>query len=149
LNYTQLGGLPQVSQTDTYQTSKSNTVSEVGPSLYDIVSMAEPEFQFCGDNDDLNFYVEITSSEDGYTTLVSWAEIDPAYNAQTAALSPLLSLTENNVSTLSTDTDPRFTAPRDNLGGRYVYGAAVITVLRAPGAFPNQRGCGPSFPVGP
>lgn len=43
-----------------------------------------------------------------------------------------MSLTENGASTLSTDTDPRFTGPRDDLGGRYVYGAAVSACSGSP-----------------
>jgi hypothetical protein len=142
LTYAQLAALPQVTQTDSFLGPHgTSTNTETGPTLFDVVSTAGPRFGFCAGND-LRFYVEVSSSEDGYASLVSWAEIDPRYNGNPV----LLSLTENGHSTLTTDTDPRLTVPGDVHGGRYVSGAAVITVLRAPREAP-LLGCGLTLPV--
>jgi len=146
LTYAQLAALPQATQTDSYQGPHgTSTNTETGPTLFDVLSSAEPRFKFCNANE-LRSYVEVTSSEDGYATLVSWAEIDPADNGNPV----LLSLTENGHSTLSTDTDPRLTLPGDVDGGRYVSGAAVITLFGAPRQA-LLRGCGltPKLPEVP
>jgi hypothetical protein len=142
LTYAQLGALPQVTQTDSFLGPHgTSTNTETGPTLFDVVSTADPRFGFC-DANALRFYVEVTSSEDGYASLVSWAEIDPRYDGNPV----LLSLTENGHSTLTTDTDPRLTVPGDVHGGRYVSGAAVITVFRAPRAA-ALPGCGLNLPL--
>jgi hypothetical protein len=44
----------------------------------------------------------------------------------------LMALTNNGVPVLNTDTGPRLTVPGDVKGGRYIFGAAMITVFRAP-----------------
>ena len=44
----------------------------------------------------------------------------------------LMAVINNGVGVLTTDTDPRLTTPGDVRGGRYIFGAAVITVFRAP-----------------
>jgi hypothetical protein len=129
LSVAQLQAMAQVSQTDTFLSgSKSSVNTEVGPTLYSVVEMAKPKFLACDATDDLRFYVEVTSSEDGYATTYSWTEINPTLDN----VPILLSLVNNGLPVLQTDTDPRSTAPNDVKGGRYVYGAAVITVLRAP-----------------
>ena len=131
-----------MTQTDSFLAgSSSTTVTETGPTLFDVLAAAEPKFQFCSDNDNARFYVEVTSPEDGYASTYSWAEIDPFLNGKQL----LLSLSENGSSQAS--VGPRLTAPGDVKGGRYVSGSAVITVFRAPdaGQFP---GCLP-VPPGP
>ena len=129
LTMAQLQSLPQVSQTDTFLSgSRSSTNSESGPTLYSILEAAQPKFLACDPNDKLRFSVEVTSSEDGFAGIFSWAEIDPQLDNVPA----LLSLVNNGVPVLQTDTDPRSTAADDVHGGRYIYGAAVLTVLRAP-----------------
>jgi ABC-type molybdate transport system substrate-binding protein len=143
LTFAQLQTLPQVTQTDTFlQGMTSITDTEIGPTLFDVLAAAEPKFQFCGDNDNARFYIEVTSSEDGYTSIYSWAEIDPFLNGKQL----LLSLSENGGSQAS--VGPRLTAPGDVKGGRYVSGSAVITVFRAPDAGPIA-GCGPTPPGHP
>ena len=143
LDYTELGALTQVSQTDTYQAKKSTTVSESGPTLHSVLEQADPEFLSVDPNDSNRFYVEITSSEDGYVATLSWAEIDPATIGTAAGNQPLLSLLENGkptdqpTPTGTGDTDPRSTAPGDIDGGRYNFGAAVITLLQAPLTLPQ------------
>jgi hypothetical protein len=135
LSWAQLQSLPQVTQTDTFQAGASpTTVTEVGPTLWDVVSAAEPQFQQCNPTDDVRWYVELTSSEDGYASLLSLAEIHPFIDGKQA----LLSLSENGASQQS--VGPRTTAPGDVKGGRYVSGTAVITVLRVPDQGPGT-GC--------
>jgi hypothetical protein len=129
LTMAQLAAMPQQSQTDNFlQGTTPNTNTETGPTLYSIVMQAQPKFLACSPNDKARFYVEITSSEDGFAAITAWDEIDPsADNVQ-----DLMSLVNNGVPVLQTDTDPRSTAPGDVRGGRYTFGAAVITVFRAP-----------------
>jgi len=129
LTYSQLQALPQVTQTVSFlqgTTPKSDV--EIGPTLYSVLQAANPNFLSCDPNDKNRFYVEVTSSEDGNANLVAWTEIDPAQDGNQI----LLSLNEDGHSTLTTDTDPRLTVPGDVRGGRYNFGSAVITVLRAP-----------------
>lgn len=133
LTFAQLQALPQVTQTDSFLSGSSPTVdTESGPSLYSVVQAAQPKFLSCDPSDDLRFYVEVTSSEDGYSALFSWAELDPALNGGVGSAldSALLSLSENNSS--QSAVGPRTTSPDDVKGGRYVSGTAVITVFRAP-----------------
>lgn len=135
LTWAQLQSLPQVTQTDTFQAGANpTTVTEVGPTLWDVVSAAEPQFQQCNPTDDVRWYIEVISSEDGYASLLSLAEIHPFIGGKQA----LLSLSDNGASQQS--VGPRLTAPGDVKGGRYVSGTAVITVLRAPDQGPG-KGC--------
>ena len=134
-----VGDLPQVSQTDTFkQGTKTKVETEVGPTLYSVVNPLGP--QFADANDDLNFYVEATSSEDGSSALVSWAEIAANRNANP----DLLSVVDGGQSALTEDTGPRLTAPGDVAGGRYDFGVQVVTVFRAPTAAPVP-GSGQNF----
>ncbi len=127
LSFAQLQALPQATQTDTFLSgSTPTTVTETGPTLYSVLDAAQPKFLACDPNDKLRFYVEVTSSEDGYASILSWAEIDPNVDDTQA----LLSLAENGASLAS--VGPRTTAPGDVKGGRYVSGTAVLTVFRAP-----------------
>ena len=144
LNYDQLGAMPQVTQTDTFlQGTKTKVDTESGPTLFSLLAATEPRFQFCRANDDLNWYAEVTSSEDGFAVVVSWAEIDPLLDGTQS----LLSLLENNQPTdqptpVGTgDPDPRLTMPGDVKGGRYNFGAAVITLFRAPSAGLPRPAC--------
>ncbi len=131
LTFSQLQSLAQSGQTDSFLSGSSPTVdSEAGPTLYSVVESAQPKFLACDPTDDLRFYVEVTSSEDGYASTFSWAEIDPALQFDTALNNSLLSLSENGASQAA--FGPRTTSPGDVKGGRYVSGTAVITVFRAP-----------------
>jgi hypothetical protein len=129
LTMSQLAALPQVTQTDTFlQGTAPNVNTESGPSLYSVLQLAQPKFLACDKTDSQRFYVEVTSSEDGVPAVISWAEIDPGMdNTQ-----DLMALTNNGVPVLNTDTGPRLTVPGDVKGGRYIFGAAMITVFRAP-----------------
>ncbi|HZO62503.1 MAG TPA: hypothetical protein VFB35_05930 [Gaiellaceae bacterium] len=127
LSFDQLQALPQVTQTDSFLSgSSSTTVTEVGPTLASVIAMARPKVLACDPTDDLRFYVEVTSGEDGYAALLSFHELDPAGDNDNA----LLSLAENGISQAS--VGPRLTVPGDVRGGRYVSGSAVVTVFRAP-----------------
>ena len=127
LTFAQLKALPQVTQSDTYESHGApKTRQEQGPTLYSILAAADPRFQ-SGPKDNLRFYIALTSSSDGEPVLVSWAEIDPAYNGTKA----ILSLAEDGESILDTDPGPRLTMPGDAGGERYNYGVQVITVFRA------------------
>ncbi len=125
--FTQLQALPQLNQTVSFLSGTTpNTLTESGPTIYSLVMAAKPKFLACDKNDKLRFVVEVTSSEDGYAALMSFGELDPALD-NTLSLASLL---ENAASQAS--TGPRSTVPGDVKGGRYVSGAAVITVLRPP-----------------
>ena len=127
LTWTQLQAMAQTTQNVSFLSGANPTVdSESGPTLYSILEAAQPRFLACDPTDRLRFYVEITSSEDGYASLLSWSEIDPSLDDDNA----LMSLAENGA--LQAGVGPRLTVPGDVKGGRYVSGGAVITVFRAP-----------------
>lgn len=127
VTWSQLQAMPQTSQNVSFLAGANpSSNSESGPTLYSVLQAAQPKFLACDPTDKLRFYVEITSSEDGYASLLSWNEIDTAGDNDDA----LLSLVENGKS--QQDVGPRQTAPGDVKGGRYVSGAAIVTVFRAP-----------------
>jgi hypothetical protein len=139
LGWSELSALPQFSQTDTFQAGSSpTTVTEEGPTIAEIVSGADPLFQAGRPNDDLRFYVEYTSSEDGYAALSSMGE----FGTTRDDVQMLASLIENGGSLQS--VGPRSTAPGDPKGGRYVSGGAVLSVFRAPTISP-AAGSGPNL----
>jgi hypothetical protein len=142
VTFAQLQALPQVTQTDSYKSggSAAKPHTETGPTLYSVLAAAEPGLESSDPANNLDLYVEVTSSEDGFAVLVSWAEIDPALNGNQV----LLSLIDQGVSVLTTDTGPRLTVPGDVQGGRYDFGVQVVTVFRAPLEFPS-----PTPPVPP
>jgi hypothetical protein len=139
---TPIGGktLAQVDQTVGFlQGTTPQVRDEQGPLLYDVLSAADPELASVP-SDDTSLYLQGTSSEDGASAIVSWAEIDPARNANP----DLLSRGEAVIAPLpmkpfhlfippgGTDTGPRTTAPGDVKGGRWTFGVQIITVFRAP-----------------
>jgi hypothetical protein len=126
--FSQLQALtPQLTQTVSFLNGANPvTNTESGPTLASVIALAKPKFLACDPTDNLRFYVAITSGIDGYTALVSWAELDPSING----VNQLLSLVENGTS--QSNVGPRNTVPGDIRGGRYVSGGAVVTVFRAP-----------------
>lgn len=148
LTAAQLGALPQLTQYDTYVAGGGTKYKEEqGPTLFDVISAAEPQFNFYNPNDDLRFYVEVTSYDDGYAANVSYAEISPFYNGKPMLLSlAAASCTSSSPSSCGTLTPlnpaapvgswPTLTVPGDLAGGRYVSGVAVITVFAAANAGP-------------
>ena len=126
-SFAQLQAMAQVNQTVSFLSgSTPSTNTESGPTLISLIQAAKPKFLACDPSDSLRFYVEVTSSEDGYASTLSYAEIDPTLNNTQA----LASLVENGLSQSS--VGPRLTVPGDVKGGRYVSGSAIVTVLRAP-----------------
>ena len=81
LSFAQLQAVqPQLNQTVTFLNgSTPSTNSESGPTLESVIALAKPKFLACDPTDKLRFYVAITSGIDGYTALVSWAELDPEH----------------------------------------------------------------------
>ncbi len=125
--FAQLQAMPQVNQTVSFLSGTTPTsLTESGPTIWSLVMAAKPKFLACDKNDELRFVVEVTSSQDGYAALMSFGELDPALDNTIS----LASLVENGASQAS--QGPRSTVPGDVKGGRYVSGAAVITVLRPP-----------------
>jgi hypothetical protein len=108
LTTAQLAAMPQQTQTDSFlQGTSPQTNTETGPSLYSILMQAQPKFLSCDANDKARFYVEVTSSEDGYASITSWDELDPGGDN----IQELLSLVNNGIPVLQSDTDPRSTLP--------------------------------------
>ena len=137
LTMAQLQSLPQVSQTDTFLSgSRSSTNSESGPALYSILEAAQPKFLACDPNDKRRFSVEVTSSEDGFAGIFSWAEIDPQLDNVPA----LLSLVNNGVPVLQTDSGPALDGP-----GRRSRRALHLRCRRADGAPRADRGANPEL----
>jgi hypothetical protein len=137
VTWSQLEALPQVMETVSSLGLGSN-VSETGPTLLSAIDLAGPDVDASNPDARLPFYVEVTSSEDGYAANVSWAEIDPALNGEPI----LLSLAQNGVS--QETVGPKLTVPGDTHAGRFVSGTAVITVLSAPPQVPAP-GSGPDL----
>ena len=139
----QLAALPQVTQTDAFKQGRNTkVVTEIGPTLYSVLQLADPTFASAADK--VRYYVEATSSEDGSATIASWAEFDPALNGNQM----LLSLNENGSPTVPDafgDTGPRLTAPGDVAGGRYDFGVQVLTVFHAPDVPLPAAGSGPTL----
>jgi hypothetical protein len=125
--FAQLQAMPQVNQTVSFLSGTTpNTLTESGPTIWSLVMAAKPRFLACDKNDTLRFVVQVTSSQDGYAALMSFAELDPTLDNTMS----LASLVENGGSLAS--QGPRSTVPGDVKGGRYVSGGAVVTVLRPP-----------------
>jgi hypothetical protein len=125
----QLQAMPQVTQTDNFlQGTSPNTNVETGPTLWSLIQAAKPKYLACNKNDKNRFFAEVTSSEDGISAIIAFPEIDPSLdNSQ-----DLMAVVNNGLPVLQTDTDPRVTAPGDVRGGRYIFGAATITIFRVP-----------------
>jgi hypothetical protein len=116
---------PQVTQTVNFLNGTTPvTNTEVGPLLQQVVTSAAPKFDSKCPTDKMQFYVEATGS-DGYTSLLSWGDIDPSAGNRV----PALSLAENGAS-LAT-VGPRVLSPGDIRGGRYVSGTVALTLVRA------------------
>jgi hypothetical protein len=131
LTWAQLQAMTQTQANVSFlQGTTPQTHTESGPLLDSIVAAAKPKFLACDPTDDLRFYVEITSGEDGYTATMSYAEFAQSLDANGS----LLSLIEDGKSQQA--VGPRSTAPGDVKGGRYVSGVAVITIFRAPTQIP-------------
>jgi hypothetical protein len=152
VTWTQLQGMTQVSQTVNFkQGNTPNSRGEMGPTLYNVLSSAEPELTSVPSRD-ARLFVEATSSEDGASTLVSWDEFDPARNNKLDLLSLGESSIAPNVSPFhlfippnGTDTGPRLTTPGDVRGGRYDFGVQIVTVFQAPVAPAPATGTGPDL----
>ena len=80
VTFDQLSAMPQVSQTDTFMQGPNTKVGHGGPARRSSRCSRRPSrtSSSAGPNDDLNWYAEVTSSEDGFAVIVSWAEIDRA-----------------------------------------------------------------------
>jgi len=125
-SFPQLQGLtPQVTQTVSFLNGANPvTNTEAGPLLQQVLMSAQPKFNSKCPTDRMQFYIEATGS-DGYTSLLSWGDIDPSAGNR----APALSLTENGASLSA--VGPRVLAPGDVRGGRYVSGTVALTLVRA------------------
>lgn len=125
-SFAQLQAMPQTTQTVSFLSGTTPTTNtETGPLLASILDAAQPKFMNTCRNDKLHFYVAITGS-DGYTSILSYGEIDPSLGNR----NPLVSLTENGTSLAS--VGPRVLQNGDVKGGRAVSGAVALTVFRVP-----------------
>lgn len=122
LTLTDLGRLPRHTVTVTFQSrSGAQTHTYAGPLLYDVIEKAEPVVRTDVKNDLLRDYVSATAAGDGYQALVSWAEIDPAYEGKQVLLA------QEEDGTALTSSSLVLVVPGDAHGGRYVSG---VTSLR-------------------
>jgi len=123
-SFARLQAMPQVSQTVSFLTGSTPTTNtDTGPLLSAILDAAQPKLRKTCRNDELHFYVAITGS-DGYTSILSFGEIDPNLGNR----NPLVSLTENGTSLAS--AGPRVLQNGDVKGGRAVSGTVALTVFR-------------------
>jgi hypothetical protein len=130
MTFPQIQALPAVTQVDTYQgEGETKQHQEHGPTLYNFLVKADPALASLG-SAGLRYYVELTSSEDGTVSIVSWAEIAPQYDNKPFVLSTY----EDGNLILDEDTGPRITAPGDAGGTRYDYGIQSAAVFEAPAA---------------
>ena len=133
-SFAQLQALPQVTQTVSFLSGTTPTTNtETGPLLATILAAAQPKFKTTCANDELRFYVEITGS-DGYASILSYGEIDPALGNR----APVVSLAENGSSLAK--SGPRILQAGDVKGGRAVSGVVADTVVRVPPTVP-VAGC--------
>jgi len=125
VTFAQLQGLAQTTQIVNFLNGNTPvTATEIGPVLQSVVLQAEPKFDTNCKNDQQRFYIAATGS-DGYTSILSWGDIDSSLGARNS----LISLNENGNSLAA--TGPRVTSPGDVRGGRYVSGSVILTVIRA------------------
>lgn len=96
----------------------------VGALLTDVLATAQPRFDPTIKNDQLNFWVSATGSDD-YSALVAYGEIDPGFGARQV----LLAYQEDG-NDLCT-SGPRLVVPGDVKGGRYVSNVVKVRVGRA------------------
>jgi hypothetical protein len=116
---------PQTTQTVSFLNGANPvTATELGPLLQQVLMSAQPKFNSKCPTDKMQFYIEATGS-DGYTSLLSWGDIDPAAGNRV----PALSVSENGASLSA--AGPRVLAPGDVRGGRYVSGTVALTLVRA------------------
>lgn len=123
-SFAQLQAMPQTTQTVSFLSGTTPTTNtETGPLLSSILDAAQPKFKNTCRNDKLHFYVAITGS-DGYTSILSYGEIDSSLGNR----NPLVSLSENGTSL--TSVGPRVLQNGDVKGGRAVSGTVALTVFR-------------------
>ena len=123
-SFAQLQAMPQTTQTVSFLSGSTPTTNtEAGPLLSSILDAAQPKFKKTSRNDKLHFYVAITGS-DGYTSILSYGEIDSSLGNR----NPIVSLSENGTS-LAT-VGPRILQNGDVKGGRAVSGTVAVTVFR-------------------
>ncbi len=97
--------------------------SFTGPSLWDVIAAAQPNFNADVRNDKLSMYLVVTGS-DGYQAVIAWGEIDPDLANQ-----PILLAYEQDGKPLDL---PRLVVPSDGHGSRYVSGVVDISLRDAP-----------------
>src|SRR5262245_48271185 len=125
LTVADLAALPQKSLTVTFRSgSVSETHTERGPLLLDVLALAGPTFDPAVKNDKLRHYVDATAWDD-YASIVAWGEFDPDFEAKQI----ILSVEEDGKSLAS--VGPRLVVPGDIRGGRYVSGVRAITLARS------------------
>jgi hypothetical protein len=126
-SFAQLQAMPQATQTVSFLSGSTPTTNtEVGPLLSSILGAAQPKFKNTCRNDKLHFYVAITGS-DGYTSILSYGEIDSSLGNR----NPIVSLSENGTSLVS--VGPRVLQNGDVKGGRGVRDGRAHRVQSRPG----------------
>jgi DMSO/TMAO reductase YedYZ molybdopterin-dependent catalytic subunit len=122
--FAQLQAMPQTTQTVSFLSGTTPTTNtESGPLLSSILDAAGLKLKGTCPNDKLHFYVAITGS-DGYTSILSYGEIDPTLGNR----NPIVSLSENGIS--QAGGGPRILQNGDVKGGRAVSGTVAVTVFR-------------------
>jgi hypothetical protein len=128
--FIKLASLPQQTlQVSFTAGTATQTHTEQGPLLTDVLALAGPKFNSQIKNHQLRFYVQATGS-DGYAALVSYGEIDPGFGNKKV----ILSISEDGH--FLTSTGPRLIVPGDIKGGRYVSGVVAIYLGQAPAQLP-------------
>lgn len=95
-----------------------------GVRLIDVLTAAKPQFNPSAKHDELRHAV-LVGATDGYGTVLSWGEIDPAF----VGTDVLLAFEQDGRDL----TLPRLVVPSDKDGGRYVTDISSISLLRLGG----------------
>jgi hypothetical protein len=106
------------------QTVTVNGIPETGPSLQALLTFAGVSYNAACRNDELRWWVEVTSST-GAAAVLTAGEIDPLFGNRPA----ILSIDEGG--NFLTTSGPKLIVPNDS-GQRSIAKVAVVTVGRAP-----------------
>lgn len=137
-----LQALPTRSQTVSFQSGAGfQTHTYVGASTWDVLERAGVSIDPAIKNDALNRVVMVTGT-DGYRSVFSLGELDPAFGNR-ASLLAHAEVVGGATVPLGSDGFVRVTAPGDVRGGRYVSGAVSVDVLPT-GSTATGIGGGPS-----
>jgi DMSO/TMAO reductase YedYZ molybdopterin-dependent catalytic subunit len=120
LTVADLAKMPQITEQVTFQSRNgTETHTETGVLMVDLLAQALPRFNPAVKNDQLRDFVAVDGS-DKYEAIVAYGEIDPGFEGKAV----ILATAEDGVSLAS--QGPRLVVPGDRKGGRYVTNVVLV-----------------------